>query len=389
MKYIEDNEDLEFPYCKNNNDNDNNELSNQDKPNTSCKKKYLYIIIIILCIIIVGLSIFLIVYFTTKKDKVEIIINNINNPQKENYIIAKYLINSNDITNLFHIPENSSNPNFEVKDANEGRILQEDNNILYNENNTYFYNADNSSEIKDLTIKIKIDKALISISKMFQNCENLVEINFTNFSSNNITRMESTFLNCTSLRSVDFTNFDSSYIKTMNSAFENCISLTELNLSSFKTTNLETMNSMFKNCRNLSLLNLSNFELNQNVNVSDSFLNLDNLQILITKDSSILGNISKDDIEPDLNISCFKGENDSEEENKKFICGECNDGYTFFKAQKPTNCEKVCFIENFDRYKNDFVCEECIDGYNLFFLSNIYFNIKEIEKIIFLIIYNS
>jgi hypothetical protein len=366
MKYIEDDGDLEFPYCRTINDNNSIPLSIQNKSSTSIKKKYLYIIIIILCIIIVGLSIFLIVYFSQKKDKIEIIINPINNaPPKENYIIAKYHIESNNDINLFNIPKNSNESNFNVNEIVNGvRILEENNNSLYNENDTYFYNS--SGIDKNITIIIRINNALESISHMFQNCTNLVEVNFSKFISNNIRNIESTFSNCASLNSVYFTNFNSSNIETMDNAFENCESLTELNLSSFTTTNLQTMNSMFKNCKSLNFLNLSNFELNENISFNDVFLNVNQL-ILISKYNNTREKLGKNAIA--LDVNCTVGKNDScktcnEKENKPYFCGDCNDGYTLFNITIPTKCNK-CVTENCLSCEDVNFCTKCIEGYHL------------------------
>jgi len=362
MKYIEDSEDLEFPYCKTINDNNKFPISIQNNESPHFKRKFLFIIIIIiLCIIIVGLSIFLIIYFSSTNEKVEYIIN-INpfqSPPKENYITAKYIINSDDNLNLlFNIPENSSESNFTVNEiGNKGRILGETKeNTIYIENDTYIYN---SSKNKNITIEIIIDKNLESISRMFLNNKNLVEVNFTNFVSNKISNMESIFLNCTSLESVNFINFNYSNIEIMDNAFENCDKLTILNLSS-TTHKLKSINSMFKDCANLFLIDVSGFKYNENVNINDTLLN---------ENVKIIKNFNIDDLGKDFD-DCDIGDNEkcktcSTKKNRKFVCEQCNDGYMLLNVQYPIKCKQKCYIKNCDSCINYFSCDKCINGFTI------------------------
>ena len=97
-------------------------------------------------------------------------------------------------------------------------------------------------------------------SKLFKNIESIIEINFTDFDTSDITLMSSMFNNCKNLKKINFNNLNTSLVNNMSSMFENCISLTSLDLSNFNTTNLINIESMFKSCSSLKTLNLSNFK---------------------------------------------------------------------------------------------------------------------------------
>ena len=68
-------------------------------------------------------------------------------------------------------------------------------------------------------IKIKSKIKLFTLSTMFYNCKNIINIKFKKFNSSNVT--------------------DMSYM------FSNCQNLSKLNLSSFNTNNVTDMSDMF------------------------------------------------------------------------------------------------------------------------------------------------
>ena len=65
---------------------------------------------------------------------------------------------------------------------------------------------------------------------MFKNCISLTYINFTNFDSSKINRMDELFSGCTSLESIDLSSFSLSSITNMNDMFNSCINLKYINL---------------------------------------------------------------------------------------------------------------------------------------------------------------
>ena len=95
--------------------------------------------------------------------------------------------------------------------------------------------------------------------KKYNNCNSLVSINMTNFSTN-YTNMENLFYDFQSLISVDFSNFYSSSNNTnRENLFYNCISLKSVDFPNFYTSsNYLNMENMFYNCNSLYSSNFSN-----------------------------------------------------------------------------------------------------------------------------------
>ena len=112
----------------------------------------------------------------------------------------------------------------------------------------------------DDDIRLIFENPPNSVQCLFQNCYDIIEIDFSNFDSSNVEGMVSTFYSCSSLKSINFNNFNTSKVKSMNYMFYYCSSLTTLNLSNFDTSNIESMYEMFSFCSSLTFLNLSNFD---------------------------------------------------------------------------------------------------------------------------------
>ena len=357
MKYEDDS--AEFPnYSMRNQDI---KLYNYDEDENQNKKIWIIVIIIIIILVIVGLIIFLVLYFKNKNKK-----------EEGGYINAKYIIpTSNEITifNPSYVNLKSNDYSIEVieietANTNNTRIL--DNDITINENKF-------SSNKKGLiTFKIRFKKALESMSQMFEECENLVEIDLSNFVSDKVRYLSSTFCHCESLESINFSNFKSSNLVTMYAAFENCLKLTALNLSSFTdTSNLKSMNSMLRNCNNIVYLNLNYFKFINDVNIREILFHTNNLKVVIIEDSTVRNKIDKyhnylNDIN---NVICEIGENEKCKEcndnfGEFYKCKSCNEGYFLPEIDYPTICRK-CFIENCANCSKYLSCENCKIGFYL------------------------
>ena len=206
---------------------------------------------------------------------------------------------------------------------------------------------------------------------MFEDCDNLIEVDLSNFISDNVKYMSSTFYHCGALEAVNFANFKSSNLVTMYAAFEKCDSLTGLDLSSFDDlSNLKSMNSLFKDCQKLSYLNLQNFKFKNEVNLRDILLNTFNLKIIIIQDSTTKNKIYyRKQFSNDTNINCDIGDNEkckecSNNEGEKYKCKSCNEGYFLPDIKFPTSCIE-CFIDNCNICSNNINCESCKNGFYL------------------------
>ena len=76
----------------------------------------------------------------------------------------------------------------------------------------------------------------------------------------------------------------------MGYMFANCLSLINLDLSNFDTQNVINMGNMFSNCPSLKNIDLSNFNTQNSTKVSDLFYSCSSLkkENIITKDNKVL-----------------------------------------------------------------------------------------------------
>ncbi len=103
-------------------------------------------------------------------------------------------------------------------------------------------------------IKIKSNLKLFSLSSMFYNCNNIININFIKINTNNVTNMRWMFYFCYNLSKLDLSLFNTKNVNNMSCMFAGCESLSELDLSSFNTNNVTDMSGMFSDCENISKL---------------------------------------------------------------------------------------------------------------------------------------
>ena len=108
-------------------------------------------------------------------------------------------------------------------------------------------------------------KNVTDMREMFKDCGNLNNINFSSFDTKNVTNMREMFYGCQNLINLDLSSFDTKNVTDMSKMFIFCCNLENINLSSFDTKNLISMRGMFEHCKNLNNINLSSF-VTKNVN---------------------------------------------------------------------------------------------------------------------------
>ena len=130
----------------------------------------------------------------------------------------------------------------------------------------------NFTEPKNI-VKLTYYNNLKNLNCMFLDCQNITEIDFSNFNSSEITACGSMFQSCLSLTSINFTNFNVSKVKEMQRMFQDCKALKSIDLSNFNTLLLEKMEFMFYNCILLTSLDLSKFDTSKVKNMESIFHN--------------------------------------------------------------------------------------------------------------------
>ena len=98
--------------------------------------------------------------------------------------------------------------------------------VVQNRNPCYQVNVNKLGSI----IKLEWDKPLNSTYALFRECENITEINLTNFDTSLVIDMSNMFSYCHSLISIDVSNLNTAKVNKMKSMFQYCNLLTSLNL---------------------------------------------------------------------------------------------------------------------------------------------------------------
>ena len=62
---------------------------------------------------------------------------------------------------------------------------------------------------------------------MFCGCSSLININLSNFKTNNVTFMQGMFHGCSSLKELNLSNFNTNNVTNMNGMFDGCSSLNQ------------------------------------------------------------------------------------------------------------------------------------------------------------------
>ena len=153
------------------------------------------------------------------------------------YIIEKILINKNSKLNKIKV---------ETLIQLKSIILER-----YHNNNSFI-------DLTDLDIS-----ELDDLSGVFARLNKVEVVDISGWDTSNVTTMENMFCFCDKLKNIiGIENLDVSKLKNANSMFYMCENLVELDLTNWNTTSLENMSFMFYNCSNLKIIkNIENWQL--------------------------------------------------------------------------------------------------------------------------------
>ena len=140
-----------------------------------------------------------------------------------------------------------------------------------------FYQCTNLKEIQK--IENLNTKNVTDMSRAFQGCEHLTEVDLSGFDTSNVTDMSYMFAGMGSeeyieldqIRAWDLSSFDTSKVTTMEGMFEDCHWTSELKLTSFNTSNVTNMASMFQDVYRLDELDLTSFNTKKVTDMSNMF----------------------------------------------------------------------------------------------------------------------
>ena len=120
--------------------------------------------------------------------------------------------------------------------------------------NHMFYEC---NDLKNIDFSEFNTEQVTNMSYMFYGCKSLNSLDLSYFSTENVAYIKNMFEGCSNMKSIDLSNFDTSCTADMNSLFKDCNKLSTLDLSNFKTKNVTDMQYMFQNCQSLSNLNMT------------------------------------------------------------------------------------------------------------------------------------
>ena len=101
------------------------------------------------------------------------------------------------------------------------------------------------------TIKFAFKNKMMKTNLLFCNCKSMVNIDLSNFNTQNVTVISGMFSGCSSLTNIDLSNFNTQNVIYMGGMFYECSSLTNIDLSNFNIQNVTNISWMFNRCNSL------------------------------------------------------------------------------------------------------------------------------------------
>ena len=148
-----------------------------------------------------------------------------------------------------------------------------------------FYTCENITEIDLSNFN---SSQIVSTYRMFRECSILTSINFRNFNTENVLNFEAMFKNCSLLKNLDLSSFVTIKAKSMFRMFYSCLSLTSLDLSNFYSNNLSNIYEMFYDCKKLKYINIKNLEFSDNLLYGEGTFNTSKNLIYCAKDERLV-----------------------------------------------------------------------------------------------------
>ena len=175
----------------------------------------------------------------------------------KNEIKIQLKINDNDVNKKVYFLGESIAKQYEFGALTNNQdeilnVLNDSNTVLFINDIKYDYKKffiPDKKGIFNVRLRIKID--LEDCSFMFNECQNIIEINFPSFCTEKVSRMNNMFYNCINLTKVDMSSFNTIKLTNMEYMFGGCKCLENINLSSFDTENVTKVKWMFDGCEKL------------------------------------------------------------------------------------------------------------------------------------------
>ena len=126
-------------------------------------------------------------------------------------------------------------------------------------------------------IKIIFRKKLFDCSYLFRNCEDIVEIDMSNFDCSQVTCCTEMFFCCYLLKKLNLGTLDFALSRNFERMFWECKNLEELDVSHFNTKNALGFSGMFYNCQKLKKIDVSKFDSSKCKSMGEMFTKCESL----------------------------------------------------------------------------------------------------------------
>ena len=138
-------------------------------------------------------------------------------------------------------------------------LTNKPNTIIYDNSEITFSNSQLNLNSNINIVTLKFSSTITNCNSMFKGCNQITEIDLTNFDSSSVQNIDYMFSGCSSLKVIKFGNFKTSKLNIMEYVFQDCEQLENIDLSSFDTSKVTDFHYMFSGCKQLRYLDLSNF----------------------------------------------------------------------------------------------------------------------------------
>ena len=192
----------------------------------------------------------------------------------KNKIIIKLEIDDDDVCEKVFFLDNS---NYKDKNGvshchnNIGELTVYNTQLFINDKETRYqkFIVPKPEEIGTIIVRLEFEFNLTNCSRMFYECENIVEIDLSNCDTQQVNNMSFMFYGCKNLTRLDLSSMNSISVTDTRAMFSRCNKLTNILFSPyFKSKNNTSMEQMFYGCENLKELDLMYFNTQNVINMS-------------------------------------------------------------------------------------------------------------------------
>lgn len=199
------------------------------------------------------------------------------------------------------------------------------------------FDIDNGTNFKDSVASVlkfnDINTSKItSFANVFNNCQNLKQLDIACFDTSKATTMANMFSACPQLKSIDVLGFNTANVTSMASMFAGDTSLESIDLTNFDLRNVTDLSNMFNGCTNLKEITFGNgFKYGFNASRDRAIYSNGNLDAAMNcrgmfKGCSSLTSIDLSYMDPA--VICVDADIDSVEDTKELIYNKFISGLT-------------------------------------------------------------